>query len=102
MKPIEKYFPVLQKGWDQHLKNHPHWQIEILVSIIKRSLMRLKDCIEDVRDLQITWDNRRNGHRSTGPKTANGNAVSKLNALKHGLRAREVVPAGADVSRKVR
>ena len=38
--------------------------------------------------------NRRNGHLSTGPKTSNGKAVSKLNALKHGLRAREVVLRG--------
>ncbi len=38
--------------------------------------------------------NRQNGHLSTGPKTANGKATSKLNALKHGLRAREVVLRG--------
>ncbi len=38
--------------------------------------------------------NRQNGHLSTDPKTANGKAVSKLNALKHGLRAREVVLRG--------
>ncbi len=38
--------------------------------------------------------NRQNGHLSTGPKTANGKVASKLNALKHGLRAREVVLRG--------
>jgi hypothetical protein len=38
--------------------------------------------------------NRRNAHVSTGPKTPNGKAVSKMNAMKHGLRAREVVLRG--------
>lgn len=38
--------------------------------------------------------NRRNGHLSTGPKTINGKAVSKMNALKHGLRSAEVVVRG--------
>ena len=31
--------------------------------------------------------NRRNAQRSTGPKTADGKAVTSLNALKHGLRS---------------
>jgi hypothetical protein len=38
--------------------------------------------------------NQRNGHFSTGPKTPNGKAVSKMNALKHGLRSSEVVVRG--------
>ena len=38
--------------------------------------------------------NRRNAEKSTGPKTANGKAVSKLNALKHGLLAQSVVVQG--------
>ena len=38
--------------------------------------------------------NRRNGSLSSGPKTPNGQASSKMNALKHGLRAREVVLRG--------
>ena len=38
--------------------------------------------------------NRRNAQKSTGPKTANGKAVSKLNALKHGLLAQTVVVRG--------
>ena len=31
--------------------------------------------------------NRRNARRSTGPKTVDGKSVSKMNAIKHGLRA---------------
>ena len=38
--------------------------------------------------------NRRNAQRSTGPKTANGKAVSKMNALKHGILAQSVVVHG--------
>ena len=38
--------------------------------------------------------NRRNAQKSTGPKTVNGKAVSKLNALKHGLLAQTVVVRG--------
>ena len=35
--------------------------------------------------------NRRNAKRSTGPKTAAGKAVSKLNAVRHGLLAQTVL-----------
>jgi hypothetical protein len=35
--------------------------------------------------------NRRNGLKSTGPKTAKGKRVSRWNPLKHGLLAKEVV-----------
>jgi len=38
--------------------------------------------------------NRRNACKSTGPKTENGKAVSKMNALKHGLLAQTVVVRG--------
>src|SRR5579859_7544362 len=38
--------------------------------------------------------NRRNAQKSTGPKTPNGKAVSKLNALKHGLLAQSVIVQG--------
>ena len=36
--------------------------------------------------------NRRNALKSTGPKTQNGKDKARLNALRHGLSARTVVP----------
>ena len=41
--------------------------------------------------------NRRNAARSAGPRTSSGKAKSRLNALRHGLAAQQVV-ATADVS----
>ncbi len=40
--------------------------------------------------------NRRNSHRSTGPKTRTGKAESKMNAMKHGLLAEEIVVRDED------
>ncbi len=37
--------------------------------------------------------NRRNAQRSTGPRTSEGKAVSRYNALKHGILAQAVLPA---------
>ena len=37
--------------------------------------------------------NRLNALRSTGPRTAEGKAVTRANALKHGLAARTLLPA---------
>ena len=56
MKPFEKYFPIYQKALDQYEKDHPHWRIEVLVSLIKWGLKSLKYYIEDVRDPKITWE----------------------------------------------
>jgi hypothetical protein len=41
-------------------------------------------------ELQIEA-NRRNAQLSTGPKTPEGRAVSRMNALKHGLTAQQIV-----------
>jgi len=38
--------------------------------------------------------NRRNAQKSTGPKTPDGRAVSKMNALKHGILSKEAVVHG--------
>ena len=40
--------------------------------------------------------NRRNSHRSTGPKTRTGKAESKINAIKHGLLAADFVVRDED------
>jgi hypothetical protein len=40
--------------------------------------------------------NRRNALRSTGPRTASGKAVSRLNALKHGVLAEDIVLPSED------
>jgi hypothetical protein len=56
MKPLEKYLPVYQKILEHYESDHPHWRIEVLVSLIKWSLKSLKHYIEDVRDPKITWE----------------------------------------------
>ncbi len=40
--------------------------------------------------------NRRNSRMSTGPKTQTGKAESKMNAMKHGLLAADLVVRGED------
>jgi hypothetical protein len=40
--------------------------------------------------------NRKNAHKSTGPKTPEGKAAVRLNALKHGLLAEETLLPGED------
>jgi hypothetical protein len=41
--------------------------------------------------------NRRNALKSTGPRTTEGKAAVRLNALRHGLRSEEVLLSGEDV-----
>ena len=50
-----KYMPVLESALDDYEMGHPHWRIEVLVSLIKWSLKSLKHYIEDVHDTKITW-----------------------------------------------
>ena len=38
--------------------------------------------------------NRRNAQKSTGPRTAAGRAVSKVNALKHGILSTQMLVRG--------
>src|SRR5215212_5643840 len=40
--------------------------------------------------------NRANAQKSTGPKTLEGRASSKMNAVKHGILSREVLVSGED------
>jgi hypothetical protein len=47
--------------------------------------------------------NRRNALKATGPTTPRGKAVSRLNALRHGLRARVTLPGeNLDELRQIR
>jgi len=46
--------------------------------------------------------NQRNGSLSTGPKTPNGKSISKLNALKFGLYAKDVVIRGYKIRERPR
>jgi hypothetical protein len=46
--------------------------------------------------------NRRNAQKSTGPKTPEGLAVSKLNALKHGILSRQVLVRGLNINESSR
>ena len=46
---------------------------------------------------QITA-NRANAKRSTGPRTEEGKARSRLNSWKHGLTAEEITTAGEDAA----
>lgn len=40
--------------------------------------------------------NRRNGLKSEGPETARGKSISRFNALRHGLTAKEILLPGED------
>ena len=46
--------------------------------------------------------NRRNAQKSTGPKTARGRAIAKMNALKHGMLGKDVLVRGRHASESQR
>jgi hypothetical protein len=53
----EKFFKLFQSTLEAYEKEHPHWRIEVLVSLIGRGLLGLKQHIEDPNKTGITWDN---------------------------------------------
>jgi hypothetical protein len=56
MTAVEKYVPIFQNAVGDYERKHPHWRIEVFVSLIKWGLKSLKHYIEDVHDNEITWD----------------------------------------------
>jgi hypothetical protein len=52
-----KFLEIYQNALDSHERDHPHWQVEVLVSLIKWGLKNLKHNIEEVRGSRITWHN---------------------------------------------
>jgi hypothetical protein len=56
MTAVEKYLPIYQDALEKYAEAHPHWRIEVLVSLIKWSLKSLKHYIEDGHDPEITWE----------------------------------------------
>lgn len=53
----DKFIKIFQSTLETYEKEHPHWQIEVLVSLIGRGLLGLKQHIEDPNKTGITWDN---------------------------------------------
>lgn len=53
----DEYIQILKHSLQDYEKEHPHWQIEVLVSLIKRGLIGLKQHIEDPNEASTTWDN---------------------------------------------
>ncbi len=53
----DKFVKLFQSKLETYEKEHPHWQIEVLVSLIGRGLLGLKQHIEDPNKAGITWDN---------------------------------------------
>ncbi len=64
--------------------------------------------VEERRHMKTTTSqkqleaNRRNARKSTGPRTAEGRAVSRMNAVRHGILSTQVVVRGTLVRESVR
>ncbi len=56
MKSAEEWLAVYQAGLEEYEKSHPHWRMEVLVSLIKWGLWCLKQYIEQPDQGEITWD----------------------------------------------
>ena len=53
---VNKAIGILGKALDSYEEAHPHWKMEVLVSLIRWSLMSLRHYLEDARDKEITWE----------------------------------------------
>jgi hypothetical protein len=52
----DKYVSIFKKALKSYASDHPHWQIEVLVSLIKWGLRNLRHSIERKRNTKISWD----------------------------------------------
>ena len=52
----DKYARKLQDALAAYENDHPHWQIEVLISLIKRSLFGLRQKIANPKNNSVTWD----------------------------------------------
>jgi len=57
-------------------------------------MMNDNDATDGSVSTQQLTANRRNSRKSTGPRTAGGKAIAKMNAVKHGILSPEVVVQG--------
>jgi hypothetical protein len=62
--------------------------------IINASVGDIGEPMRKTMSLKQIAANRRNAQKSTGPQTPAGRAVSKMNALKHGILSKEAVVSG--------
>jgi hypothetical protein len=51
----DKYLQILDNALDAYEKEHPHWQAEVLVSLIDWSLRSLKHYVDNEREPKISW-----------------------------------------------
>ena len=52
---VEKWRQAYERVIEGYEKDHPHWRIEVLVSLIKWSLRSLKHYIEHPRESKMSW-----------------------------------------------
>lgn len=55
MSSVAKYLSACQRVVADYERTHPHWRIEVLVSLIKWSLRSLQHYIENPRESKISW-----------------------------------------------
>ncbi len=56
-----------------------------------------EDTVKKALSVKQIAANRRNAQKSTGPRTAAGKQISKMNAFKHGILSREVIVRGRQI-----
>lgn len=52
---VGKWLKTYERVIEKYEQEHPHWRIEVLVSLIKWSLQSLKHYIENPRESKISW-----------------------------------------------